>query len=292
LWVLGVSETRLFPDEAELEEELKHSNPKGRLLELCMRLRIDPPAVELQQQGAFYLATMTLQYQDQTLSNAPCRAASKKTAEQMAARSLLDAISQRDRKEQLVYLTDDDAVRLQSANPKGRLLEWCAKSKTPPPRFEQEAAHDGYRIRAVLTLDDPDEIVSGWFAAKKLKIAEQAAAEAILRQLPDTACPQATTTGEVAESRRTTTEASPGPNPAVVVNELTQAGLLHAAGYDQIGQTGPSHQPTFTMVAWAKLGDGRTLRTDPAHATSKKSAQRAAANALLNLLVEEGITRR
>ena len=53
----------------------------------------------------------------------------------------------------------------------------------------------------------------------------------------------------------------------------------------------PSHQPTFVVIAWAKLPDGRTLRTEPAHAASKKAAQRMAGELMVNLLVQEGVTR-
>jgi uncharacterized protein len=78
LWVLGVGETDLFPEEAELEESLKQANPKGRLLELCTRLRIDPPVTDFRQQGAFHLASMSVRHQDETLDSGPCQAASKK----------------------------------------------------------------------------------------------------------------------------------------------------------------------------------------------------------------------
>ena len=94
LWVLGVQETRLFPEEAELEEQLKQANPKGRLLEFCMRMRIDPPVTDMQPQGAFYEANMSLCHDGRTLESGPFRAASKKTAEQLAAQALLDMVSQ------------------------------------------------------------------------------------------------------------------------------------------------------------------------------------------------------
>ncbi len=94
LWVLGVQETKLFPEEAELEEQLKQANPKGRLLEFCMRMRIDPPVTDMQQHGAFYEAKMSLCRDGRTLESGPFRAASKKTAEQLAAQALLDMVSQ------------------------------------------------------------------------------------------------------------------------------------------------------------------------------------------------------
>ncbi len=120
LWVLSIQDTDLFPEEAELETELKQSNPKGQLLEFCMRLRIDPPEVEVQQQGAFHLATMTLVLDGQTLGSGPCQAAAKKTAQQLAARRLLELVQQREETEmEVIAVTEQTAAQLQSDNPKG-----------------------------------------------------------------------------------------------------------------------------------------------------------------------------
>ncbi len=293
LWVMGVGETTLFPDEAELEESLKQANPKGQLLEFCMRMRIDHPVTEIQQQGAFYEARMTLCYEGQTLDSGLCQAASKKTAEQQAAQTLLDIVSARDDTEDVVHVGDDEVARLQSRNPKGKLLEWCAKHRISPPHFHQSASPAGYRIRGTLSLDGDTEITTPWYVAAKLKMSEQAAAETIRLQLPNetpaerqapattTATPQASESGVPS-----------GRNPAMALNELRQVGVLQGTGYEVLDQSGPSHQPTFSMIAWATTADGHTLRSEPATAASKKSAQRAAAERLFDLLVAEGLTRR
>jgi dsRNA-specific ribonuclease len=227
------------------------------------------------------------------LESGPFRAASKKTAEQLAAQGLLNRVAEEDRANEAIRVTEDDAARLLSTNPKGRLLEWCAKRKTAPPRFEQDASPDGYRVRGVLALDDQHEIATTWVVSPKLKSAEQAAAEAILQQLPNE--PPAESQPAIA-TRQASTDSAPEPstsrNAAMVLNELTQAGLLQATGYELLDQTGPSHQPTFTVVAWATTSHGQTVRTEPTGAPSKKSAQRTAADRLLDLLVDEGITRR
>jgi dsRNA-specific ribonuclease len=78
----------------------------------------------------------------------------------------------------------------------------------------------------------------------------------------------------------------------MVLNELCQVGLLQAVGYDVLDQTGPSHQPTFAIVAWAQTSAGDMIRAEPVHAPSKKSGQREAADRLLDLLVANGLTRR
>ena len=82
----------------------------------------------------------------------------------------------------MVHVSEDETARLQASNPKGRLLEWCAKSRLPAPNFQRDASPEGYRIRAVMPLEK--EIKTEWFIAPKLKIAEQAAAEAILQLMP------------------------------------------------------------------------------------------------------------
>jgi Cft2 family RNA processing exonuclease/dsRNA-specific ribonuclease len=286
LWVLGVHETDLFPEEAELDTRLKQANPKGQLLEFCMRRRIDPPVTELLSAGAFYEARMSLEHQERTLQSGPFRAAAKKTAEQLAAQALLEIIAHEDDQQPVVRVPDEEASRLQSTNPKGRLLEWCARTKTSPPHFQQEASAAGYRIRAVLGVNDREALTTAWYVAAKLKTAEQAAAEALLPQLPDKPA------AETPAAATSPAEPHSGENPAMALNELRQAGLLAGSGYELLDQRGPSHQPTFVVVAWARLPDNRMMRSEPASAPSKKAAQTTAANQLLTLLADEGLTRR
>jgi Cft2 family RNA processing exonuclease/dsRNA-specific ribonuclease len=293
LWVLAVHETDLFPEEAELEEALKQANPKGRLLEFCMRMRIDAPVTDIQQEGAYHVARMSMFYEDQTLDSGPCRAASKKTAEQQAAQRLLDMVAPRDDATAATPVTEEDSARLQADNPKGKLLEWCAKHKTSPPDFQQGPSPTGYRVRGLLRLDTGEELHTPWYVAAKLKMAEQATAEAIYRQLPNRSTEQPpSTTAPVQGDVQSTPQADGGRNAAMVLNELTHAGLLQATGYEFLDQTGPTHQPTFTLIAWATTPEGRTMRTEPIHAPSKKTGQRTAATRLLDLLVGAGITRR
>jgi Cft2 family RNA processing exonuclease/dsRNA-specific ribonuclease len=289
LWVLSVQDTHLFPEEAALEEELKQANPKGRLLEYCMRVRIDPPVSSIQPHGAFHEARMTLSCHGQLLDSGPFRAASKKTAEQLAARALLALVAQGDARQETIRISDEDASRLQAANPKGRLLEWCAQTRTPPPCFEQDVSPAGYRIRGVLAVSPTDQLATVWYAAAKLKCAEQAAAQALLQQLPETR--RDTVQTPAAAQPTSTTTASDGRNAAMILNELTQAGILATVGYEVLDQSGPSHAPTFSTGAWATLPNGSTLRSEPIAAPSKKSGQRLAAEQLLALLVREGITR-
>jgi dsRNA-specific ribonuclease len=287
LWVLSPGETDLFPGEAALEEQLKRANPKGRLLELCMRMRIEAPQTDVQQQGAFYVASMSLCHEGRALASGPCKAPSKKTAEQQAAQALLDMVLGIADESDVVIVTADQTADLQSENPKGKLIEWCAKIKCEPPHYEQDAYSEGYRVRGTLSLGGEDNIVTRWYGATKSKTAEQAAARAILDLVPGRSS---------AERDDSTTATQPRPldgrNPMMVLNELTQAGVLQEVDYEVVDCSGPSHQPTFAVVARATAGDGQTWRTEPVDAPSKKTGQRAAAGRLLDLLAADGVTRR
>ncbi|MGO8748618.1 MAG: putative dsRNA-binding protein [Thermoguttaceae bacterium] len=287
LWVLGPQDTHLFPEEAALEAELKRANPKGRLLEFCTRMRIDPPQTETESQGPFFRATMSLRCQGETVVSGPQQAASKKAAEQLAAQVLLELVSRRVSRADLVSVGEEDLSRLQSANPKGQLLEQCAKKRWPAPQFEQHANPQGYQVRTVLHRDNEERACSAWYLAATLKAAEQAAAEDMLKILRSGSVggPDDVPSGE---PERQGCEL----NAAMVLNELKQVGVLQSLGYEVASQDGPSHQPVFSIVAWTTTPDGRTWRSAAVSASSKKSGQRSAAESLLDVLVEHGITRR
>ena len=288
LWVLGPQETHLFPDEAALEEELKRANPKGRLLEFCTRMRIDPPQTETEPEGPFYRATMSLRYEGQTVVSGPRQAASKKAAEQLAAQALLELVSHRARTTDAVAVNEEDAQRLQAANPKGRLLERCAQMKRPAPEFQQHPNPHGYQVRAVIDPEGEQPVRSAWHVAATLKAAEQAAAEELL----NAAGSMPAGDGDEVPPQQDLEQPKSELNAAMALNELEQTGVLQAFGYEVVDAGGPSHLPVFTIVAWALLPGGETVRGDAVRASSKKAGQRSAADALLDLLVEQGITRR
>ncbi len=216
----------------------------------------------------------------------------------LAAQVLLDLVALRDvalrdSEQAVVRITVDDAFGLQSRNPKGKLLEWCAKNRLPPPQFEQGASAAGYRVRGLLRLTAEHALTTAWFDASKLKLSEQGASEALLQQLPqaslEQAQPLAVTTPAPQEA---TPQQASGCNASMALNELCQVGVLQAVGYDVLDQAGPSHQPTFAIVAWAATSAGDLLHAEPVHAPSKKAGQRQAADRLLDLLVAKGLTRR
>lgn len=290
LWVLGPSETALFPEEAELENTLKRENPKGRLLEFCMRMRVDPPETEIESKGPFYLATMSFRYQGELLTSGVQSAASKKTAEQLAAKTLLDHLAVRTADDGTSCVDEESAAHLHSTNPKGRLLEQCAKNRWPMPQFEQAAAPDGYRIRVTLDASEVGHIESRWHAAGTRRIAEQAAAEALLKQLtPERQ--EHTAAPTLAVALPTVDASTSSRNAPMRLNELKQAGLVKHFDYEIVQQTGPSHQPVFEIRGCVTMPDGQTWTTDPVHAPSKKSGQRIAADKILSLLIDREITR-
>jgi Cft2 family RNA processing exonuclease/dsRNA-specific ribonuclease len=287
LWVLGPQDTHLFPEEAALEEQLKRANPKGRLLEFYTRMRIDPPQTETDLQGPFYRANMSLCYQGETVVSGPRQAASKKAAEQLAAQVLLELVSHRVSAADAIAVGEEDLSRLQSTNPKGQLLEWCAKKKWPAPQFEQHANPQGYQVRAAINRDNEERTCSAWHLAATLKAAEQAAAEDVLKVLGNRPAGEQDNVS-FGDPEQQGCEL----NAAMVLNELKQAGILQSFGYEVVNEEGPSHQPVFSIVAWTTTPDGQSWRTAPVRGASKKSGQRSAAEGLLALLVEHGVTRR
>jgi hypothetical protein len=142
-------------------------------------------------------------------------------------------------------------------------------------------------------LADSTPVTSSWCDAAKLKVGEQAAAELLLQRLPaheSVAQPAGANSEPPVSSALPPSDA--GRTAAMAINELCQAGVLRAASYDLVDQSGPSHQPVFTVVAWATTPEGHTFRTEPVEAPSKKGAQRQAAERLLDLLVTAGLSRR
>ena len=126
---------------------------------------------------------MSLRCQGETVTSGPQQAASKKAAGQLAAQVLLDSVSRHVSGADVVPVGEEDLSRLQSANPKGQLLERCEKKRWAAPQFEQHANPQGYQVRAVLDRDDEQRACSAWYLAATLKAAEQAAAEEMLKIL-------------------------------------------------------------------------------------------------------------
>jgi len=283
LWVLSPDETDAFPDEAALEREVKQRNPKGELLEMCMRMGWVPPTTETDVQGAYHVATMTLEATDEPLRTSPQRASSRKVAEQLAARELLAMLEAQFGNEEATEVDDELAAALQALNPKGKLLEECARKGWAPPRFQQHPSRRGYAVRAVLDASPEQAFRSHVHVSRQLKLAEQAASAEVLLLLSRDDPGPSMTPGPPAE-------APPPPrrvDSRMRLNELRQTGWVETFGYDLLESRGPSHQPVFVVRAWAQLPSMGRIEGPEVEARSKKKAEGEAATALLDQLASD-----
>jgi dsRNA-specific ribonuclease len=276
LWVLAPSETELFPEEAKLEETLKQENPKGKLLELCMRLRIELPKTEFSLDGAHHVASIQMEYDGNRLCGGPCKAASRKTAEQLAARAVFKSMGELVNVE-CEEINDDAVEELRRNNSKGKLLEWCAARKLPLPSFEQRPSPEGMLARVMTIRSSGDTWCSRWYRASKAKFAEHAAAGECLGVL-------SREYGSQSHEDRKTPPGSNQPDPRTVLNQLQQQGRIKDSGFELQEHTGPSHQPIFRYIAWAITSTDTHVKTEIVEGASKKECRKNAAESLLELL--------
>ncbi|MCP4677250.1 MAG: MBL fold metallo-hydrolase [Deltaproteobacteria bacterium] len=132
LWVAKPGETEALKVEGVEEEEIKKENPKGRLLELCMQHSIESPEFELSIEGPHHVATVKLEAYEEHLVGGPAEASTKKVAQQLAAREILESLSK---------LIENQAPSIASiskvdANPRGLLNELRQKGILKEFRYE------------------------------------------------------------------------------------------------------------------------------------------------------------
>lgn len=264
-----------------IEEQLRGDNPKGRLWERCAKLGLEPPSIRHRAIGPTHQAEMTLEIGEWELSSGVQSGGARRLVEQLAARELLDELEalladegpERGRAAPAALAGDDDDVwevsaedaeRLRRLNPKGLVFEWCQKRRPPVarPRFEtRKAKGGGVYVRATLvTL----HLSSPWFRAGQAKLAEQAAAEALLPLLPD---------ADVEE--RSAVEPL---DPRSALNTLRQRGLIADYSFEVAEPRSPNAR--FTVVGRALLTRG-AIETAPMVGASKKEATLLAARALV-----------
>ena len=264
----------------ELEAALRRENPKGRLWERCAKLGLEPPTVRHRVLGPTHQAEMTLEINEWELSSGVQSASSRRVVEQLAARELLaelEALVAEERpdrvrapagpagdEDDVWEVSAEDAERLRRANPKGAVFEWCQKRRPPiaRPKFEtRKAKGGGVHVRATLvTL----HLSSPWFRASQAKLAEQAAAEALLPLLPDAE------EGSAAERL----------DPRAALSELRQRGAIADYAFEVATEEGPP-PARFTVVGRVVLPGGAVETSGPIAGASKKEATLLAARALL-----------
>ncbi len=276
------------PEDLELAEALKVENPKGKLLEWCMRRRLESPEVREQSDDTgWHVVEMELEVDGERVSSGPHRSYTKKTAEQLAAKTLLDRLSSEEQTVEAVEVDDIQQARLEQQNPKGKLLEFCAQRKLSNPHFDVVAVVSGFRCVAKIALSGGHALETQPFQAVRAKVAEQAAAAELYQQLRSS---KPKRSDQTAPSPPSVSDALPAdhgpkrPDARIQLNEWRQTKHLASFGYDLVDHHGPSHQPIFVMTAWAELPGGNRCTTEPITAGSKKEAQMAAANALRTLL--------
>ncbi len=276
------------PTEEELrrESELKAENPKGRLLELCQRLRIEPPRKLATLHQGVPVAELQIQIRGELVSSGVRSGHTEKVAEQLAARKLLEILRKKIDPPDALSVDPEQEADLKLRNPKGRLLEICQQRKLPAPSIEETAVPGGFVGRAWLRLSG-QKIQSKAFRASKGKTAQQAAAADLLEQLLGRSLPE--TGGGSVESpglAMAASEGSGGGEPRMRLNEARQKGLLRDFGYEEARLAGPAHQPMFEITAWAEAPGSARESARPVQAATKKAGRREAATRLVAHLEE------
>ena len=179
---------RAFPT-AEEGVALTRANPKGRLLEFCARARCEPPEIEIERGTTLSGARMTLMVEGQAFESGMHWSADRMLAEQMAARALLDALARtEDEAEPGEWVPDTEEERLRRENPKGVLLERCARLRLTP-RFEVRPVvtveGPGFEASAFIERPGGEEMWGDLRRARQAKTAEQAAAATLLVRLEE-----------------------------------------------------------------------------------------------------------
>jgi len=255
-------------DSDDLEAQLKRENPKGRLWERCAQLGVSAPRVRHRRVGDRHQVELVVDVDEWELSSGAQWAWSRKMAEQLAARELLEELDElrpkpartAAREDDDVFDVDEDlAERLRSINPKGRAFEWTQRQKPPVarPRFEARREGSGMLVRARL---DTLDLVTPWFRAGQRKLAEQAAAQALLPLLEQMS--------EQVDAR-------------TVLNELVQKGDLLSSSISVADSGLDLEDSRFRATAQLVSLDGSTTLAE-AVGRSKRDAASKAARALLD----------
>jgi hypothetical protein len=260
----------LTPDEMAA---LTRANPKGKLLEFCARARCGPPVVEVERGVAVFAARMTLSLDGRGFDSGRHWAGVWMMAEQLAARALLEAIAHTEEDaESEEWVAEEEETRLRQENPKGTLLERCARLRLTPrlevrPIVTREGA--GFEASAFVEAAG-DEVWSDLRRARQAKTAEQAAAASLLLRLDQ----------PIAPSPTRSLSAEP-PEPRGVLNELWQRGQVRDYGFALERIAGPPHAPIFYMAGFAERRTGERVEVTGVEAMSKKEGERRVAERLL-----------
>jgi Cft2 family RNA processing exonuclease len=284
LHVVAPSETDTESDDFKLEVRLKNENPKGKLLEYCMKLKIELPSFEIELKDGFYFASTKITLDGKTISSDKCNAISKKTAEQLASEHLLSIIPSTI-SPSAVGIIDDEIVELndqmiklyKEENPKGRLFEFCSKNKIKMPAYFHKVLNGKHLVKLA---DHHSAFETKWHSSNVKISAEHGAAEAFLAHVNSLSVEN-----DKQENSKVDNESvkKTGLDPRVVINKFLQTKQILDFGYELTGTEVVNNQPVFAMIAWAILPDNTRLQTAQFSAQSKKDAQYRASADLLKM---------
>jgi Cft2 family RNA processing exonuclease/dsRNA-specific ribonuclease len=277
-WSIVIPE---LDEDAPLAMELKAQNPKGQLLDLCARRKLPPPKLEARAErgGLIFTAELRLRLSSsEELASGFVRATSRKLAEQLAARALLERLSARGELQAAVdapEVTASEEEALKAQNPKGHLLEICAKKKWPPPVFAIQAGPNGFVGDACMAVGRALAASTSKRRAPSVKLLEQALAAELLGMV-----------GARLETRELAPTATTlvGPDPRSQLNEMRQAQRLGGFGFELVERRGPPHAPVFVYRGWVVDARGVRHETDALEGASKRDGELAVARALLALV--------
>lgn len=272
----------------QLEEQLKATNPKGKLFELCQQNRIPFPEKLRVIKNGEYIIRYQLVWNDKTIISEKHHSPKKMMAEQLAARDLLEkaknmlrenikmincrdhSYAGTDNDENNIIVSEVAAQELKSTNPKGRVNVFCQKSGIEMARFNYKDFQHLTFVSAVIILPDNTRINTKYYHAKQKKISEQAACQELLQTLDNNKFESNNGNIKNNDARQ-------------MLNECHQHGILKNIEYRELkpnsGTSSPL-QPTFSIQANAILRDGKHVQGEIINVGNKKDARRLAANSL------------
>jgi Cft2 family RNA processing exonuclease/dsRNA-specific ribonuclease len=279
--VLSSAEVQCGSDEFQTECRLKDENPKGKLLEYCMKRKIGFPLFDSSIDNGYHYTVAKMSFDNNELISKPGKALSKKTSEQLAAEDLLNqlqisgspAMKEAESSEKALEIDDAGKERLKFDNPKGKLYEFCAANRVKIPALFHKMESG---LHLVKLKDRRGTFETAWFSSSAKVVSEQAASEAFLNYLLTD-----TRVSEHKEDNQTTTMVKSGTDPRIIINRLLQTKQILDFGYDLKSTEQVEKQTLFTICAWAVLPDNVRIESSGLCSLSKKEAQYRAASEIL-----------
>lgn len=273
-------------EDIALEEKMKKENPKGTLLSFCARRKIEPPQRLATIHKGCPVVELKLTVNEKIYSSDPVFAFSEKVAEQCAAQKIIEQLNSDLLPEQYCLLTEKEELALKTDNPKGKLLEYCLKSKNVQAIIDTEAVVPGFLSEARLEFNDERVFKANTYLGTSAKNVEQAAAKELLWFLETSQVEEnkAAKNQIPAQSENSATTKAMTTNPKVTLNHLQQIGTITNFGYTVLEQKGPPHQPVFVMQGWYELPEGNRTVTNCIETGNKKEGQNRCALLILEQL--------